>query len=791
MMSWADLVRGPKNEEPAAEEEKPADADADSKESADKSAVEPAASEEVTRGPSSNGPSVEVSETSSEISPDRSVSQEQDAASSPEMSDSAEMADALSESEPRQDVDLMSSPLESPEESETTPRVSLRSSSEDGRSATPEKKTEPPPTPPETEKPVMQLKAKPKGLLSRIGLKSSEDKVGEGGSSKDDEEREAPSLSRASSNQVSSDAGGAPQSRKKYTPEFLLAYRTHSACLALPSEHNIPSQLLVQKGDGAAGDDANWRDGKRARRDDKKAKQTGKSTGKERKPQLQTSENSWAAANRNAKTEETEEATDTQVMRAISSILNKLTVEKYDSLYKKLVGETNICKETHVEGLMKQVFQKATTQHHYISMYTKLCMNMHQWLTENPIPGLSAEKGFKRILLNQCQESFEQYLTPPEGIEQLEGEEKFEAQVKYKRSMLGNMKFVGELLCKKMLSSKIIFQCVDQLLAVNNDETIETLAVFLTQIGPTFDTPDYQRFQALQETFEKVEKLSKSEKECPSARNRFLLRDLIEMRASGWNKKSLKNEPEGPMRIKDVAKMAAMEESGKTASGRKPDLQIDDGWSSVRGGAKPPGSTRATPQGGRAPGPPTPARPATGSNAFQSLERKKKTEKSSPKEQRGKKDEEKSKETVPAKAERPDDENTRTEFATEMQKCLRELGNSHDTAEAATRIRDFGLPASAHTDMLVKMITTMVDQKEPVRKVHFKLLTRLYGESIFEPGSLSDGLNKFIENTYPDMVIDLPILKSVIEKELFEELAPHLGDIGAWKSKLDEIAESC
>ena len=43
--------------------------------------------------------------------------------------------------------------------------------------------------------------------------------------------------------------------------------------------------------------------------------------------------------------------------------------------------------------------------------------------------------------------------------------------------MLGNMKFVGELLCKKMLSSKIIFQCVDELLDVKNDEAIETLAV--------------------------------------------------------------------------------------------------------------------------------------------------------------------------------------------------------------------------------------------------------------------------------------------------------------------------
>merc|ERR1719331_414785 len=119
----------------------------------------------------------------------------------------------------------------------------------------------------------MQLKAKPKGLLSWVNLKgkAAEEKPtaeSEQDESAQDADRDAPSLSRASSNIVS-DPG--TSSRKKYTPEFLLAYRTHSACLALPKEHNIPSQLLVQKGDFAAGDDANWRDGKRARRDDKKA----------------------------------------------------------------------------------------------------------------------------------------------------------------------------------------------------------------------------------------------------------------------------------------------------------------------------------------------------------------------------------------------------------------------------------------------------------------------------------------------------------------------------------------
>merc|ERR1719409_1712120 len=278
-MSWADMVKGrttaAEEPEPAAAPAKASEPDADlaSKESADAPTIEPAASEEVTRGPSSNGPSVEVSETSSELRGDM--------ASSPEESDdvndedSAELMDALSrgESEPRPEVDLMSSPLESPAESRSaTPRVSLRSSSEDGRSATPEKKTEPPPTPPEAEtKPVMQLKAKPKGLLARIQPrnKSGEEKstVVEAdsaqGESAQDEEHEGNSKTASRVSLDSSDAG--TTGRKKYTPEFLLAYRTHSSCQALPSEHNIPMQLLVQKGD-FAGDDSNWRDGKRPKK---------------------------------------------------------------------------------------------------------------------------------------------------------------------------------------------------------------------------------------------------------------------------------------------------------------------------------------------------------------------------------------------------------------------------------------------------------------------------------------------------------------------------------------------
>merc|ERR1719487_141490 len=190
------------------------------------------------------------------------------------------------------------------------------------------------------------------------------------------------------------------------------------------------------------------------------------------------------------------EIRDQQVIRGINSILNKLTVEKFDSLYKKLVGEVGMCAESHIVVLTKQLFTKSTTQHHFIEMYTNLCIRLHQHFEENPIID-DAAKVFKKVLLNQCQESFEEYLRPPAHLDELEGDDKYEALVKYKTSMLGNIKFVGNLLVQKMLSSKIIFQCAEQLLEAKTDETLETLAVFLTAIGPMFDNKQWPRYEQL------------------------------------------------------------------------------------------------------------------------------------------------------------------------------------------------------------------------------------------------------------------------------------------------------
>jgi hypothetical protein len=225
---------------------------------------------------------------------------------------------------------------------------------------------------------------------------------------------------------------------------------------------------------------------------------------------------------------------DQQIERSIKSLLNKLTRENYSKLYSQLL-ETGISEQVHIECLAREVFTKATLQHNFIEMYADLCRDLHQSLQDK---GISETANFKRVLLDRCQESFGQYMVRPEVDESLSYEEKYEELVKYKTKMLGNMRLVGQLLCRKMLSPKIIFLCVDELLRCGTEESVETLYAFLDTIGPSFDTPEWVGAAKLHEVFGLVKILSEDAGQPP--RIRCLLKDLLDKKNHNWKEVSPK-----------------------------------------------------------------------------------------------------------------------------------------------------------------------------------------------------------------------------------------------------------
>eukprot|EP00929_Paragymnodinium_shiwhaense_P094074 TRINITY_DN54487_c0_g1_i1.p1 TRINITY_DN54487_c0_g1~~TRINITY_DN54487_c0_g1_i1.p1 ORF type:complete len:1036 (-),score=220.43 TRINITY_DN54487_c0_g1_i1:122-3229(-) len=298
------------------------------------------------------------------------------------------------------------------------------------------------------------------------------------------------------------------------------------------------------------------------------------------KEALTASPNSWAAQlklakesskQKSASSEPKETVEDAQFLREVRSILNKLTVEKFEQLSAHLVSLVAQSTRPHrgIPVLMQLVFEKATTQHHFINMYVSLCAKIHHWLMEtqqNVAP--ESQSNFKRILLNQCQLSFEQYLEPPGGLEGLTGSELYEAQVKYKTRMLGNIKLVGELIRHGMLVSKIALAVAEELVRDDpmcREERLETLAVFLETVGPALDDPVWTHHAAFVRVFQKVGQLTK-DASLPS-RIRFLLRDLLDLRNGNWRERKTRAlDADAPTTIAEVHQKAAQQTGGSRNS---------------------------------------------------------------------------------------------------------------------------------------------------------------------------------------------------------------------------------
>jgi len=248
---------------------------------------------------------------------------------------------------------------------------------------------------------------------------------------------------------------------------------------------------------------------------------------------------------------------DERVARAARSILNKLTVEKFDLLLEQLAS-CGVRTADQLLLLMREIFEKAVEQHYFLPMYADLCVRLEADARLQSAVSSSAEPGsFRRLLLGECQGAFETlFEAPPQPLE-VAVEDREEMAARRKRRVLGNVKLVGHLLVRGMLSSKLLVECADALLAARGScpEALECLTALLKVAGPNFDRPEWPSAQRLQAVFASVEALTRDSSVPP--RMRFLLRDVLDLRKAGWPAAMRPTaEPKGPMRLQDVKREA-------------------------------------------------------------------------------------------------------------------------------------------------------------------------------------------------------------------------------------------
>eukprot|EP00741_Cyanophora_paradoxa_P002189 tig00000553_g2122.t1 len=128
---------------------------------------------------------------------------------------------------------------------------------------------------------------------------------------------------------------------------------------------------------------------------------------------------------------------------------------------------------------------------------------------------------------------------------------------------LAHIKFIGELYKVKLLPEMIVLDCNTRLLGeadTPDEENLEALCKLLQTTGKLLDNIRCRRF--MDKLFADIEAHSRGTCERLSSRIRFLLQDVVELRAHGWVPR---HEASGPKTLDEIHAEAQREEKRKAA----------------------------------------------------------------------------------------------------------------------------------------------------------------------------------------------------------------------------------
>ncbi|CAL1390478.1 unnamed protein product [Linum trigynum] len=256
--------------------------------------------------------------------------------------------------------------------------------------------------------------------------------------------------------------------------------------------------------------------------------------------------------------------------RQLKAILNKLTPQNFEKLFEQ-VKAVNIDNAVTLTGVISQIFDKALMEPTFCEMYANFCYHM-----AGDLPDFTEDNEkitFKRLLLNKCQEEFERgekeeeeaNKADEEGETKLSAEAREEKRVNARRRMLGNIRLIGELYKKKMLTERIMHECIKKLLGQYqnpDEEDVEALCKLMSTIGEMIDHPKAK--EHMDAYFDRMSKLSNNMK--LSSRVRFMLKDAIDLRRNKWQQR---RKVEGPKKIDEVHRDAAQERQHQGGRGSR------------------------------------------------------------------------------------------------------------------------------------------------------------------------------------------------------------------------------
>ncbi|CAN8076747.1 unnamed protein product [Agarophyton chilense] len=297
---------------------------------------------------------------------------------------------------------------------------------------------------------------------------------------------------------------------------------------------------------------------------------------------LKRTENGW---------KRNKEADDeiTAKVKQVRALLNKLTLEKFDKIFKQIV-DIDISSYIMLDSVVKEVFEKTLFEPEFSGMYAELCRRLESVISEplsraNVLDPDGKPISFKKILVNNCRDEFTRFAEaaeskdedsegggePGDGSSEVKKKKELTAQekeevnltaIRAKRRMLANVRFIGELYLKDLLKESVIHrQCIQRLLKrgikKKEEDILEALCKLVSKTGAKISTnPDAAAF--INQYFSRFDSLGRDH--TLPARIRFMIQDLIEQRRNGWK---VRRQKKGAKTIAEIHKEAKDEERKK------------------------------------------------------------------------------------------------------------------------------------------------------------------------------------------------------------------------------------
>lgn len=231
-----------------------------------------------------------------------------------------------------------------------------------------------------------------------------------------------------------------------------------------------------------------------------------------------------------------------KTLRMLNSILNKLTPEKFETLLEQAL-QLEIDTKEMLQEVAICVFEKALVEPNFCPTFAKFSVHLSEALPKfDHDKAISGEENlqinFKSLLLGYCRQEFEKKSDdlPEEQRVGMTPEDLEDARVKLKLRRLSMIRFIGELYVLNLLQGKMIKECVEQLGVARDppdERSLESLCKLWEAVGKYIDRlpSDEDRNWATAQ-FKHLEEIGADQH--ISSRIRFMIRDLMDLRARAW-----------------------------------------------------------------------------------------------------------------------------------------------------------------------------------------------------------------------------------------------------------------